>query len=205
MAQRQRTSNLGLKLCVGTLIALPLIGWKLEPLPVVWPPLGSIETYAAPLAATIIAVFGILPSVFNNNAATKKWMRIGVPLAICLAIISLFAYVCFLLTYVKGVETPNNGTQYRTVGSQRTVIAQHPPYSHESDAQILEIVGLTDGDIEKMWTPSSVREARLELFVTYLVGLMSINFVMGSLARTSTGSAQRQQSRKSRTGGSGPQ
>lgn len=204
MAQRQRTSNLGLKLGVGTLIALPLIGWKLEPFPVVWPPLGSIETYAAPLAATIIAVFGILPSFFNSNAATKKWMRIGVPFAICVAIISLFAYVCFLLTYVKGVETPNNGTQYRTVGSQRTTIAQQR-FSRESDAKVLEIVGLTDGDIEKMWTSDSVREARLELFVSYLVGLMSINFVLGSLARTPTGSAPRPISRKSRTGNSGPQ
>jgi uncharacterized membrane protein len=160
--------------------SLPIIGPKVLHTPYVWPPLGSFETFAAPTATAVIAIVGALPSFFKQFDTWRKWRGNGLGMSVILVIVALFFYVLLLLSYVKGVETPNNGTQYRTVGSQRTQKAQDL-FHDQSDEKILEQAGLSDGDIEEMWTSSSVREARLQLFSSYLVALMALNFAIGTL------------------------
>lgn len=180
MAKGHRRQSLLSKISRIAISVLPLAGEKIQNVPIIWPPLGSIETYAAGMATVIIGAFGALPTLFKTKGAAKAGAGIG----LAVALISLTFYGNYLLTYVKGVETPNSGTQYRTIGGQRTEEAlQKLP--KESDQGILEIAGLTDGDIERMWTPSSVRDARLQLFISYVIGLASINFALGSFARAS--------------------
>lgn len=157
--------------------AVPAIGC-IAKLHIIWPPLGSIEAYAATLAVAIIAVFGALPSIVATETNARKW-AVGSAL---LAIMPLALYASFLVKYVKGVETPRNGTQYRTIGSQLTSLALQT-YPDESPENILEKNGLTDGDIEKMWTPMSVERARLELFLSYALSLSLFNFARASLAK----------------------
>jgi len=164
--------------------ALPLIGFlvsrKIQSVPLLWPPLGGIEVYAVGPAVAVVAAFGKLPSLFRTKGTAKSAAFAGA----LLALVSLFAYGAFLSKYVVSVETPNNGIQYRTIGSQRTAEAlrMFPGYS---DARILEIAGLNDADIERMWTPSSVRRARIELLVSYMLCLTFINFAAGSQVRAS--------------------
>jgi hypothetical protein len=55
----------------------------------------------------------------------------------------------------------------------------------KSDEEVLQIAGLDDGDIERMWTPNSVKHARLELFVSYLLALLALNFAIGVIPRAS--------------------
>jgi hypothetical protein len=157
---------------------LPLAGDKIQNVPIIWPPLGSVETYAAGIATATIALFAALPALLK----TKSVATIGTVVGLFAAALSLVLYANFLLTYVKSVETPHNGTQYRTIGSQRTVRAQQL-LPNDSDGQLLEQVGLTDGDIERAWTPDSVKRARLELFASYVAALASINFALGAFAR----------------------
>lgn len=164
---------------------LPLIGLLIHKeahdVPVVWPPIGSIATYGAPAAVVIAGLLGLMPRFFKTKGKAKLAMAVGVFVALA----SLFVYGYLLSKYVVRVQTPYNGTQYRTIGSQRTPEALQM-FSGYSDERILEIAGLNDADIERMWTTSSVRRARLELFICYVLCLASINFSLGSQERASS-------------------
>jgi hypothetical protein len=180
MAQRRKKGKILSKLLRAAIAALPLAGDRIQHVPLIWPPLGSIETYAAVAAAAIIAAFGALPMFFR----TKSQARLTAAISIGLAFSSLFPYGYFLSRYVKRVETLRDGIQYRTIGSQRSAEAlQKLP--GKSDEEILEIAGLTDGDIERMWTPESVEQVHLELFVSYLACFALVNFAIGAFARGS--------------------
>lgn len=181
MAEQRKERRITSKLLRAGVALLPLAGDKIQNVPIIWPPLGSIETYAAGLATAIIAVFAALPTFFRRKGSAK----IGAVVSLLAAVVSLIFYVNFLLTYVKGVETPKGDTLYRTIGSQRTAKAQLK-CPNCSDEQLLEKAGLTDAAIEWAWIPSTVKRARLELFISYVAGLASINFALGALARAKT-------------------
>jgi hypothetical protein len=162
--------------------AAPYFAHKTSDSPLVWPPIGSIETFAVPMAVILIGVFGAAPALFR----TKSRAKFGFSAALVATVGSLVFYT-YLQKYVIRIDTPFNGTQYRTIGSQRSdeCLRKLPG---KSDEEILEIAGLSDGDIKRMWTPNSVFEVRLELFIAYLMGLASLNFTLGALARA-TGQA----------------
>jgi hypothetical protein len=166
------------------LTVLPLAGYliakKVPSVHLVWPPLGSIEAFAAGLAMALTALFGRIPRLFRTKGGAKK----AVVVAVLVAVVSLVAYCALLSKYVVKIETPNSGTQYRSIGSEVTPKARHM-FPDEPPERILEIAGLDDADIEQMWTPSSVHRARLELFVSYLLCLAAINFAAASYARAS--------------------
>jgi hypothetical protein len=180
--EQLRKSSRSSKIIRCGITASPLLGYKIQNIPVIWPPLGGIEKYAASAALIFIAVAGLLPSIVTKRITAKICMCGSI--VVCLA--ALTVYACLISKYVVSVETPNNGTQYRTIGSQRTAEAIRM-FPGESDQRILQIAGLNDGDIEKMWTPSSVRTARVELFLAYVLTLCALNFAVGLLPRLSTG------------------
>ena len=180
MVQPRGKSKLWSRIFRAAVALLPLVGDKIQNVPLVWPPLGSVETYAAGVAAGVIALFGGLPALIKTKAIAKTGTRIGLGLSV----ISLFLYGYFLLSYVKGVETHGNGTLYRTIGGQRTDEALQKCHGM-SDSEILEYAGLKDSDIERMWTPSSVKLARLELFLSYIACFASANFAIGAFTRAS--------------------
>lgn len=164
--------------------AVPLVGLGVPRLPFVWPPIGSIDIYAAGIATVIIWAFGMFPQRLRYKKSARRWAGFGLALAFG----SFLFYAHFIAAYVVRVETPKNGSQYRTVGSEKSIKALHD-YPSESDEGLVKIAGLEDGDIERMWTPSSVRLARLELFSSYLATLCLINFALGAHERASGGSA----------------
>jgi hypothetical protein len=180
MVEKRRKRKIGSKLLRLAIAVVPAAGDKIRNLPLVWPPLGSIETYAAGVAVVVIGFFGALPVLIKTKSHAKKGAKIGLGLSLA----SLFIYGFFLLTYVKGVETPKNGVQYRTIGSQRTDEAEQK-FPGKSDAEILQNAGLTDGDIERMWTPSSVSHARIGLFISYILCFAAANFAIGAFSRAS--------------------
>src|SRR5579863_9602072 len=136
---------------------LPFAGEKIKNVPPIWPPLGSIETYGAGVATALFLLFGAAPKLFKNKAQAKA----ATYAASGLAAISLVVYGGLLSRYVVGVETPKDGTQYRTVGEQRSreAIEKFPALS---DAELLHKAGLEDADIERMWTRASLHQARIE-------------------------------------------
>jgi hypothetical protein len=159
-------------------VGASLVGDKSQRLPLIWPPVGSLMVYAVPLASLIVGLVGwTLPKLLKKRASARFSV-----LSLGLAFVSLFLYFYLVSRYVKEVETPHNGTQYRTIGSVRTVDAQKM-FSKMSDQDLLKTGGLEDGDIETMWTPFSVLRVRLELLITYVLCLSFVNFVMGNFGR----------------------
>jgi len=138
-----------------------------------WPPIGSAVVYAAGIAAALVVAIGKLPLVFRPKS--KAWFVGG----LVTTLIALGFYASLLLTYVKGVDTPYNGTQYRAVGKIRTPTAERCP-EHTSDEDLLKCGGLEDASIETLWTASSVRQVRLELFISYVLLLGSLNVLIES-------------------------
>lgn len=160
------------------LSVVPLAGEKLQHIPLLLPPLGSIETYAADVAAPVVAAFGLLPMFFGTKAVAKRNAWAGAFLALgCLIL-----YGVFLASFVQGVDTPKDGRQFRTIGGERTEEA-NTRFPNAPPEEILRKAGLTDAAIERMWTPESVDRARIELFVSYLFALGSANYTFGSMRR----------------------
>jgi len=166
--------------------AVPLVGLGVPRLPFVWPPIGSVDIFAAGIATVVIWAFGMFPRRLRSKKSARRWA--GFSLA--LALVSFLFYAHFLAEYVVRVETPRNGSQFRTVGSEKSTKALHD-FPGESDGRLLEIAGLNDSDIEEMWTPSSVRRARFELFSSYLITLCMINLSLGAQMRLSGENARR--------------
>jgi hypothetical protein len=101
-------------------------------------------------------------------------------ICIFLALVSLFTYSYLVEKYVKEVPTPENGLQYRTIGSERTAAVQRQFPPNISDVDLLRAGGLDDGSIETMWTPSSVLWVRVRLLATYVLCLSFVNFAIGT-------------------------
>jgi hypothetical protein len=146
-------------------------------IPQVWPPLGSIELFAATIATLLILAFGYLPSITEGKAKLRR----GARRAIIVAVVAIFVYVGLLAKFVKGVPTNDYGTQYRSIGYQRTpaALSEAP---NTSDVKLLETVTLDDKGIEEAWTPFSVWIVRLGLFVSYVGGLGALSYFFGSLS-----------------------
>lgn|GEM_PF-4670641 len=165
-----------------TVSVLPLIGYlpvltneKFQTPQILWPPIGSVVVYAPGIAAVLIWAIGELPKLSTKKGAARYWFIGG----IATALIALGCYALLLIAYVPGVPTPFNGMQYRTVGSVRTPVADRCT-PNKTDQDLLRCGGLEDGDIETLWTPSSVYRIRFELFVSYILVLGSINVVISS-------------------------
>lgn len=167
------------------LVLLPLAGYlpritdgRVHVPPIIWPPIGSIVDYAGGLASAFVLGLGSLPEI--TKARTRgRWFAFG----LLATFVFLATYATLLSTYVKRVGTPRDGMQFRTVGSVRTPASLTCP-RNVSDEDLLECGGLNDGDIETMWTASSVRQARLELFLSYVLCLGALSIVVDTAPKS---------------------
>jgi hypothetical protein len=149
-------------------------------IPQVWPPLGSVELFAAAIATLLITAFGYLPSLTEGKAKSKRYAR----WSILVSVFAIVIYVGLLAKFVKEIPTTDYGIQYRSIGYTRTPAALTKA-PNTSDVQLLEIVPLDDAGIEKAWTPFSVWIVRLALFVSYVSGLGALGYFFGSLSHQS--------------------
>jgi len=169
-------------------VVLPLTGYlplytNIHPPPLLWPPIGSVAVYASGIATMFVGLIGSLIKFSRRSPSSILKFSLSA------AFIALCGYVILLSTYVKGVETPNNGTQYRAVGNKRTDLAKvcYPNEVSPSDEELLKCGGLNEGDIERMWTASSVRLIRLSLFLSYVVVLGSLNLAAAAASHKDNG------------------
>jgi len=158
---------------------VPIIGYeialKVQVFPVFWPPLGPFDKYGIPLAMAIIAIIGwALPGRFKRKRA-QEW---GLNVSIGLAIFACILYSIACIAYVRSVNPPDVGTQYRSIGTQRSdeILKKFPG---RSDEELLEIVGLEEKDIRRIWNSGSVTLARSGLFISYFFALAFSNLAIG--------------------------
>lgn len=155
-------------------------------IPAIWPPLGSIELFAAAIATLLITAFSYLPSQIEDRSKARRYTK----MALLIAGVAVLVYVGLLAKFVKPVPTTSYGTQYRTIGFERTAkaIREEP---NADDVELLQIAGLGDNGIEKAWTPRSVWVVRLGLFVSYVGGFGALSYYFASLSHQSVPDSQK--------------
>ncbi len=160
------------------LALLPLIEYEIalhvDIFPILWPPLGPFDKFGSVTSAVLAMIAWVLPARFTTRAAEEKAIR----RFMWLTVISLIAYVLMFFACVRSVETPDNGTQYRSIGIFRTE-AFRTQYAGRSDEYVLHDVGLEDKGIRTAWTSGSITLARSGLFFFYFVTLASCLTVIG--------------------------
>jgi hypothetical protein len=158
---------------------IPFAGLTAKKAYILWPPLGSLNVYAAVMASVLLATLcPLLPSLISTRAAAKRWiLASAIVAAVCFS-----GYGFLVGRYIVPANPPGKGTQYQSVGYERTQAAQirYPGISNEA---LLEKVPLNDAGIEQAWTAQSVYWVRLSLFFSYVLALGSVNFAAASRRR----------------------
>jgi hypothetical protein len=170
--------RIALELLRFLLALLPLIEYEValhvEIFPVLWPPLGPFDRFGSITSAVLAMLGWVLPGRFTTRAAEEKAIR----RFMWLAAVSLIAYAVMFFACVRSVETPDNGTQYRSIGLFRTEVFR-TQYAGRSDEYVLHDVGLEDKGIRTAWTSGSITLARSGLFFFYFVTIASCLTVIG--------------------------
>ena len=159
-------------------VAAPSIAQHFNQSSFVWPPLGSLGTYAVSVATIIVSLCFLLPTLIENKQEARRWLK----WTFCLTIAAFAIYASLVARYVVSVDTPNNGTQTRSIGYRvdPTIRASFPG---KNDEELLRIGGLEEWQIEKVWTPGSVRAVRLGLLGAYSLTLGLTNIAFGAAER----------------------
>jgi hypothetical protein len=162
----------------GAVLGAPLLAKHFGDQSFVWPPLGSLETYAVGAATLVIGLCSLLPNLIETKRQAKLWLMWGV-----LATVGLFALYSVLVTrYVARIETPANGVQLRSIGF-RVNPRIRALYPDKNDPELLRIGGLEDWQIQKVWTPNSVLALRLCLLISFALTFGIANIAIGAAAR----------------------
>ena len=181
--------------------ALPMATHKVETvgkLPLVWPPLGGFEAYAAIAGAAVIGAFGIAPTLLKTMKRAK--LQGFVSLSIALVLFIVYGY--FFITRVQGVAIPGDGMRYFTIGTVRTEAAMRE-FPNATNEQLIEAAGLREGDLERAWTASSIKLAELELLISYVCLMASANYCIGAFTRATKTSNTKQSTSVEMTSASG--
>jgi hypothetical protein len=160
------------------LLGAPYAAKHLGDQPLVWPPLGSLETYAVPVATLVIGLCILVPNMIRTKERANTWLK----WSLVATFVMFILYVFLVGRYVITVETPVNGTQVRSVGFHvdPRIRALYPD---KNDAELLRIGGLEDWQIETVWTPGSVLALRLTLLMSFALAFGIANIAIGSAAR----------------------
>jgi hypothetical protein len=154
-------------------VAAPSIAQHFNQSSFVWPPLGSLGTYAVSVATVVVSLCFLLPNLIENKQQARLWLK----WTFGLTIFAFVVYSVLVARYVITVQTPNNGPQTRSVGFHvdPRVRALYP--------DLLQIGGLEEWQIETVWTPGSVRGVRLGLLGTFSLTLGLANIAFGATER----------------------
>src|ERR1700690_1120036 len=79
--------------------ASPFLGLTLGHVSFLWPPLGSLQVFAAGLATVIIYFLGLVPFQIPTKKAAGRWLVVAVAIAMC----SLGFYSQLISLYVRRV------------------------------------------------------------------------------------------------------
>jgi hypothetical protein len=159
-------------------VAAPSIAQHFNQSSFVWPPLGSLGTYAVSVATIVVSLCFLLPTLIENKQQARRWLK----WTFSMAIFAFAIYAVLVVRYVITVQTPNDGPQTRSVGF-RVDPRLRAAYPAKNDPDLLQIGGLEEWQIETVWTPGSVRAVRLGLLGTFSLTLGLANIAFGATER----------------------
>ena len=142
-----------------------------------FPPLGTIEPFGKVGILVLIVLITIIAYYSQDSTAvTNRERRCKLLLGIlAVAVISFFAFIALNQRFVRSVPVPsiNQNTEFVvSVGYKRTEFAQRV-FGQQSDWDILRERGVTEEEIFRLWTPTSVITARFALLFSYTTFLLA--------------------------------
>lgn len=140
-----------------------------------FPPLGD-QSPLVRVATLILGALVTLVVYFSKDhlASINRNGRIWTLFAtITLSLIGLVSFFILSQRFVRSIMIPSKSTEIIvSVGYERTEFAQKN-FGAATDWELLRYRGLNEEEVQRLWTPQSIIIARLGLFVSYLVFLMS--------------------------------
>lgn len=142
----------------------------------IFPPLGQTELLARS-GAVVFAILATYVAFFIGSEGVKFRVVISASLAL----------VCFIVFWalssrlVRTIDIPSQGSAVTvSVGFERSEFAKNN-FANDSDWEVLRQRGMSDEEINKVWTPNSVMTSRFALWTS------CVGFVVGSVLALSFG------------------
>jgi hypothetical protein len=132
-----------------------------------FPPLGDLTPMARFICvALVLMVIGC----GWIAVGTSKWLKPLIGFATLVFCLALMLYAFFYSEHVIKISTPDTSILV-SVGTEKTPFATKTFTKGETDWEMVRHRGFGDEEIESIWTKASVRYARSQLFITYIVAL----------------------------------
>jgi hypothetical protein len=160
--------------------AIPVLPAALSAPGYFFPPLGDV-TDVARFFVVIVAVALVFASFWLNRP--HKMMGHFVKLIISTVVLFLLYLLALTYFVVRIDRTADNSTIYLSVGFEKTQEAVRRFGASEGDAEMIKNTGVTDNDLELLWTRSSIYVARICLFLSYLGVALSLVLIFSSGVR----------------------
>jgi hypothetical protein len=129
----------------------------------IFPPLGQMELLAR-VGAVVFAVLATYIAFFFGSERVKSRVAIA-------ALLSLVSFALFMVLssrLVRTIDIPSQGSAVTvSVGLERSEFAKSN-FANDTDWEMLRQRGMSDEEIEKLWTPNSVIASRLALWISCL-------------------------------------
>jgi hypothetical protein len=138
----------------------------------IFPPLNDTFRFLSLLIVvlTSVVIFRFSDSSFVRNVPLRPKLQIGLLLIV---VLGASAYVAAHGAFVRVVDRPSQGDTVTTVvGYERTPFAMRE-FAVASDWDVLRNRGVTDEEVFRSWTMTSVIVARVSLFLSYALVLIA--------------------------------
>jgi hypothetical protein len=155
--------------------ALPLLAGLLpdKVAPYFFPPLDAIFVTVAVLLCVVVTIVIYFAAPLPFSTSARRRMR-ALMWCVGIAIVGALLLIATVTRFVRFIDVPAKGTQIGvTVGFVRSDLAQQT-FANKSDWEVLEARGTTEEEIQWIWKPWSITLARILLFSTYLLCLLSL-------------------------------
>jgi hypothetical protein len=127
----------------------------------IFPPLGEMES----LARFGTAAFAVLASFIAFFFGSEK-VRIRLAIAASVALVCFILFLALSSRLVRTIDIPSQDTARAvSVGFERSEFAKSN-FAKDTDWEMLRQRGMSDEEIERLWTPNSVMASRLALWIS---------------------------------------
>ena len=143
------------------------------------PPVGDETAAFCSLAIILAAIAAVLPWYWG----LPKARSLSSAATFLVLLISLLVYFHMFTRFVVSVPVADGTRLSVSVGKERSAFSKQY-FAGCTDFEMLRSRGPFESEVKKLWTEDSIDRVRLLLFVSYSGCLISLNFLVGTFAKT---------------------
>lgn len=139
----------------------------------IFPPLGQMESLAR-VGAVAFAILATFVAFFFGSEKAK----IRIATAASVALVCFVAFLALSSRLVRTIDIPSKDSAVTvSVGFERSEFAKRN-FANDSDWEMIRQRGMSDEEIEKLWTPNSVVAGRLALWISCVGFVVAAMFAL---------------------------